>query len=72
MDPTTAAGIAVAFSKLALFAALVWQSRRATAAVRAMEAEKAARMEADAAVASEPAPARAPADAPRRRIPEPA
>ncbi|MGF1501028.1 MAG: hypothetical protein ACFBSD_04355 [Paracoccaceae bacterium] len=43
MDPTTAAGTAVAVSKLAFFAFLVWQSRKATAAVREMEAEKAAR-----------------------------
>lgn len=41
MDPTTAAGVAVAVSKLAFFALLIHASRRATRAAREAEAARA-------------------------------
>jgi hypothetical protein len=78
MDPTTAAGTAVAVSKLALFAVLVCASRRASREVREIEARKAA-CAAEAAAAAEAAegaaagaPVPAPAPARPERVPEPA
>ena len=42
IDPTTAAGVAVAVSKLAFFALLIHASRRATRAAREAETARAA------------------------------
>lgn len=60
MDPTTAAGIGVAVSKLAFFAVLIHATRRAGKAVREAEAARAV------SKTEAPAPEATPAPAPLR------